>query len=98
LVLEIAGGAVPGAGLGVVDRTHAVLHSHIREGEVVPEARVDLDVVGPAHGVDGSVPACDRAGGRLAPAQPELVAPVETLTVRPLRLAEGDPAGDVPDL
>ena len=56
LVLEVASRAVPGAGLGVVDRTHTVLHGHVGEGEVVSEARVDLDVVGPAHGVDGPFP------------------------------------------
>ena len=52
LVLEIAGGPVPGARVGVVDRALAVLHGHVREGEVVTEARIDLDVVGAAHGVD----------------------------------------------
>jgi hypothetical protein len=84
--------------LGVVDRALSVLDGHVGEGEVVSEARIDLDEVGPAHGVDGPVAARDRTGGRLAPTQPELVAPVEAFAVRPLGLAEGDSAGDVPDV
>ena len=55
LVLEVAGRASQ-ARVRLVDRALALLHRHVREGEVVAEARIDLDVVGPAHGVDGPVP------------------------------------------
>ena len=53
--------------------------------EVVPEARVDLDVVAAAQRVDRAVAAGDRAEARLLLAQPELVAPVDALLVRARR-------------
>ena len=49
---------------GVVDRAPAALHHQVREGEVVPEARIDVDVVLAAHGVDRAVAARDRAEPR----------------------------------
>ena len=50
---------------GLVDRAPAALHHQVRQREVVPEARVDLDVVGAAHRVDRAVAAGDRAEPRL---------------------------------
>src|SRR3712207_8828377 len=56
--------------------------------EVVAVARVDVDVVRAAHRVDRAVAARDRAEPRLALAQPQLVAPVRALAVRPVRSEE----------
>ena len=69
---------------GVVDRAPAVLHHQVREREVVPEARINVDVVRAAHGVDRADPAGDRAELRLVPAQPAFEAPVRPLAIRPL--------------
>ena len=68
--------------LGLVDRAPAALHHQIRQRQVVPEARVDLDVVLAAQRVDRAVAAGDRAELRLGHAHRELVAPVDALLVR----------------
>ena len=79
-------------------RTAAVLHHPVRQREVVPPARVDLDVVAAPERVDRAVPARDRAQPRLTLAEPELVAPVEALAVVPLRVGEPERAARVGDL
>ena len=56
----------------------------VRQREVVAEARVDLDVVGAAHGVDRAVAAGDRVEPRLGGAHAHLVAPVHALLVPPV--------------
>ena len=95
---------IPGVGrsraiaVGVVDRAPAALHHHVRQGEVVAEARVDLDVVGPAHGVDRPVPAGDRAERRLLLAQPGLEAPVDAFAVVPGGVGQDEPPADVRDV
>ena len=65
LGLDLRRRLLVGDRLGVVDGAPAALHHHVRQREVVAEARVDLDVVGPAHGVDRAVAAGDRAERRL---------------------------------
>ena len=82
----------------LVDRPPAVLHHQVRQREVVPEARVDLDVVGAAHRVDRAVAAGDRAEPRLGGAHGQLVAPVDALAVRAVRALEPQPPADVRDL
>ena len=62
------------------------------------EARVDLDVVGPAHRIDGAVATGDRAERGLLRAQPRLEAPVDALAVRAGRVGQDQPAADVRDL
>ncbi len=84
--------------LGVVDRAPAALHHHVRQGEVVAEPRVDLDVVGPAHGVDRPVPAGDRAERRLLLAQPGLEPPVDAFAVVPGGVGQDEPPADVRDV
>ena len=65
--------------------------------EVVAEPRVDLDVVGAAHGVDRTVPARDRAERRLLLAEPRLQAPVDPFPVRALRVGQHETPADVGD-
>jgi hypothetical protein len=66
LVLEVGRRLLGGDGVGHVDRPPAPLDHQVGERQVVAEARVDLDVVAQAHGVDRAVAAGHRAGGRLA--------------------------------
>ena len=66
----------------LVDRAPAGLHHPVREREVVPPPRVDLDVVRAPHRVDRAVAARDRAEPRLGLALGQLVAPVDALLVR----------------
>ena len=82
----------------LVDRAPAGLHHPVREREVVPPLRVDLDVVRAPHGVDRAVAAGDRAEPRLRLALHHLVAPVDALLVRAVRGLEHEPAADVGDV
>ena len=45
LVLDVPGRLLPRDRLGLDDGPAAALNEQVREGEVVPEARVELDVV-----------------------------------------------------
>src|SRR6266536_3739750 len=82
----------------LVDRAAAALHHQVREGEVVPEARVDVDVVLAADRVDGAVAAGDRAEVGLVLTEPDLEPPVDALAVRSVWLLEHDLAADVRNL
>src|SRR5205814_5411840 len=86
LVLEVARRLLPRLRVAVEHRTPPALHHQVRQREVVPEARIDLDVVGAAHGVDRADAAGDRSELRLTASQPRLEAPVEPLAVRPAGL------------
>ena len=83
---------------GLVDGPLAGLHHPVREGEVVAPLRVDLDVALATQRVDRAVPARDRAEPRLLLPQPELVAPVQPLAVRPGGVLQAQAAADVGDL
>ena len=89
LVLEIARRLLEGERVGRVDGPAPTLHHHVRKREVVAEPRVDLDVVGAPHGVDRAVAAGHRSEPGLLLAQPQLVAPVGALEVRPVGRAAG---------
>ena len=67
---------------GLVHGAPARLHHPVGKREVVPPARVDLDVVRAVERVDRAVAARDRAEPRLGLAQLHLVAPVDALPVR----------------
>ena len=82
----------------LVDGAPPALHHQVRQRQVVPEARVDLDVVAAAHGVDRAVAARDRAEPRLGAAHAHLVAPVEAFAVRAVGLQDLQLAADVRDV
>ena len=67
----------------LVDRAPPALHHEVGKRKVVPEARIDLDVVRPAERVDRAVAGRDRAEPRLGLAGHELIAPVDALLVPP---------------
>src|SRR5205807_5812419 len=98
LVLEVVRGLLPRDRLRLVDRAAAALRHQVREAEVVAEPRLVLDVVRAAHGVDRAVSAGDRAERGLAPAHPELEAPVDPFAVRPARALEAQPPAGVRDI
>ena len=98
LGLDLRGRLLERQRLGVVDGTPAVLDHQVREGEVVAEARVDLDVVGAAHGVHGAVAAGDRAERGLLRAQPGLESPVDPLAVRAGCVGEHEAPAHVGDV
>ena len=72
----------------LVDRAPSALHHEVGKRKVVPEARIDLDVVRPAERVDRAVAGRDRAEPRLGLAGHELIAPVDALLVLPARRLE----------
>ena len=87
-----------GVRVGREDGPAATLHHQVRKRQVVPEPRVDLDVVAPAQRVDGAEAARGRVDLRLTRSQPGLEAPVEALLVVTGRIAQVEPAEGVRDI
>ena len=82
----------------LVDGPPPALHHEVREREVVPEAGIDLGVVGAAQRVDRAVAGRDRAEPRLSVPRHELVAPVDAFLVRAVRGLEPEAPADVRDV
>ncbi len=64
----------------------------------MPEARVDLDVVGAAKRVDRPVASGDGVDPRLVGPKRELVAPVDAFLVPPVVIRDVQPSADVCDI
>ncbi len=89
---------LPRMRLGLVHRPAPVLDHQVRKREVVAEARVDLDVVGAAQGIDRAVAAGDGAELRLGRTLLHLVAPVDALLVAAVGVQDAQLPTDVGDL
>ncbi len=98
LVLRRRRRLLEGVRLGLVDGAVASLNHQVREGQIVAEAGIDLDVLRAAHSVDRSVAAGDRVEARLVCAQRELVTPVDALLVRAVAVRDVQSAADVRDV
>src|SRR5204863_7426810 len=89
-VLEVARGLLEGERGRLVDGSPTALREFVGEREIVPEARVDVEVVASPHGVEGAVSAGDRSKPGFLCAQPELVPPVGSFSVRSVRLSQAE--------
>ncbi len=96
-VLHVVGGLLPRERLGLDDRTARTLHEQVRQDDVVPEARIELHVVGTPDGVDRPDASGDRSKARFVSTQPPLEPRVDPLAVRPVGLLVEVPPADVGD-
>ena len=85
---DVAGRLLPGDRLRVDDRATASLSEEIWENDVVPEPRIEFQIVGAAYGIDGPDPSGDRPDPRFVPPQPAFEARIQPFSVgarRPAR-------------